>query len=78
MEKVSIDGYLSSIFGVDAFNELPQDIEYWAEQVAQSASTGISAQQAMTDARDFRDLEALVKALDNVETMSSLAEISPE
>jgi nuclear pore complex protein Nup107 len=53
-------------------------VEFWAQQLEQSSIQGVTAEEVMADARKFRELEALVKALDSLETMGSLMEISKE
>ena len=58
----------------NAFN----DINFWAQQLADDGITNVSPEQALMEARNFRELEALVKALDNLETMGSLVAMSAE
>jgi nuclear pore complex protein Nup107 len=53
-------------------------VEFWAQQLEQGSIQGVTAEEVMADARKFRELEALVKALDSLETMGSLMEISKE
>lgn len=52
-------------------------VEFWADQLEQK---GILAnpEQVMAEARTFRELEKLAKALDTLETIASIVEISPE
>jgi nuclear pore complex protein Nup107 len=38
----------------------------------------VTPQQALSDARNFRELENLVRALDSLETVASLAELTNE
>lgn len=56
-----------------------QDEDFWASQL--ETTTGdyqLSPTQLAAQARTFRDLESLVKALDTMETIASLAELSRE
>ncbi|KAK2593580.1 Nucleoporin nup84 [Conoideocrella luteorostrata] len=55
---------------------LYDDVDFWAQQLEQSGIRNIRPEQVMTDARNYRELEALVKALDSLETMASLVVIS--
>lgn len=52
-------------------------IEFWANALERK---GIDAapERVMAEARNFRELERLVKALDGLETIASLVEISAE
>ncbi|OAA39679.1 nuclear pore complex protein Nup107 [Metarhizium rileyi] len=55
-----------------------ENVNFWAQQLQQSGIEDVRAEQVMADARTYRELEALVKALDNLETMASLALISKD
>lgn len=62
----------------DAF-WLPDDEDvFWADQMEAPASARLSPRQLATQARTYRDLECLVKALDAMETIASLTELSRE
>lgn len=54
------------------------DPGFWAQQLEQNGIQDISPQQVASHARNFRDLESLVRALDSLETIGSLAELSEE
>lgn len=54
------------------------DATFWETLLEKSNITGASAERAMADARSYRDLEAIVKALDNLETIASLVVLSAE
>ncbi len=54
------------------------DAGFWETLLEKSNITGSSAERAMADARSYRDLEAIVKALDNLETIASLVVLSAE
>ena len=58
----------------DAANESPffEEPSYWAGLLEQSNLPG-SAEQVMKDARNFRELEALVSVLDSLETIGSMS-----
>ncbi|KAH7359098.1 nuclear pore protein 84/107 [Plectosphaerella cucumerina] len=51
---------------------------FWASQVEVPGQTRMTPRELATQARAFRDLECLVKALDVMETMSSLMQLSRE
>ncbi|KAF5705979.1 hypothetical protein FGLOB1_7696 [Fusarium globosum] len=59
--------------------ELYEDIpEFWARQLDRRGIRDVTPQQALSDARNFRELENLVRALDSLETVASLAELTNE
>lgn len=79
MERVPFSSILRDITDQEVtdgawFNEL----ELWEEQLENIGAQHLSAEQVMRDARNFRELEALVAALDSLETMAGLAVISQE
>lgn len=55
-----------------------EDLEYWAQQLERSGIHDVEPEKVASDARNFRDLEALVRALDSLETIGSLAVLSNE
>ncbi|KAF7545620.1 hypothetical protein G7046_g9522 [Stylonectria norvegica] len=55
-----------------------EDIEFWAQSLERNDITDVSAATVFADARNFRELECLVMALDSLETIASLAELSNE
>ncbi|KAH8735427.1 nuclear pore protein 84/107 [Ilyonectria robusta] len=55
-----------------------EDNELWTQQLERSGITGVTAEQVAADARNFRELESLVRALDSLETIASLVELSGE
>lgn len=57
---------------------LYDDVDFWAQQLEQSGIRDARPEQVMSDARDYRELEALVKVLDSLETIASLVLISAE
>ncbi|KAF5719291.1 hypothetical protein FMUND_4787 [Fusarium mundagurra] len=59
--------------------ELYEDIpEFWARQLDRRGIRDVTPQQALSDSRNFRELENLVRALDSLETVASLAELTNE
>ncbi|KAK2021487.1 hypothetical protein LX32DRAFT_249425 [Colletotrichum zoysiae] len=56
----------------------PEDLEFWAGQIEAAGAKSLSPSQIASEARAFRELECLVKALDTMETIASLAELSRE
>ncbi|GKT48393.1 nucleoporin NUP84 [Colletotrichum spaethianum] len=56
----------------------PEDAEFWASQIEVAGAKNLSPSQLALEARAFRELECLVKALDTMETIASLAELSKE
>ncbi|KAF4416176.1 nuclear pore [Fusarium acutatum] len=59
--------------------ELYEDIpEFWARQLDRRGIRDVTPQQALSDARNFHELENLVRALDSLETVASLAELTNE
>ena len=51
------------------------DVNFWAGQLADHGIVSVSPQKVMLDARNFKELEALVRVLDNLETIGSLVEL---
>lgn len=79
MERVPFDSIMRDMMGQDeAEGAWYDDVEFWTQLLERSDIEIVTAQQIMADARNFRELEALVKALDNLETIASLREISME
>jgi len=56
----------------------PPGPDFWVNQLSLVKSPESSAAQIAADARSFRDLECLVRALDHMETLASLEELSRE
>lgn len=52
-------------------------VEFWTDQLEQKGIQA-SPEKVMADARTFRELERIVKALDTLETIASIVEISAE
>ncbi|PCD22787.1 hypothetical protein FGRA07_04157 [Fusarium graminearum] len=60
---------------MDMYEDIP---EFWAKQLERRDIRDVTPQQALSDARKFRELENLVRALDSLETVASLAELTNE
>ncbi|KAF9767923.1 hypothetical protein IL306_014863, partial [Fusarium sp. DS 682] len=60
---------------MELFEDIP---EFWARQLDRRGIRDVTPQQALSDARKFRELENLVRALDSLETVASLAELKNE
>lgn len=77
MERVPFAAVLREI--TDDEEELRIDsIAFWKHHIEQSNVLLVEAEEVLVDARNYKDLEALIKALDNLETVASLVEISLE
>ncbi|KAL0939418.1 nuclear pore complex protein nup107 [Colletotrichum truncatum] len=55
-----------------------EDMEFWASQIEPADATQLLPSRLASEARTLRELECLVKALDTMETIASLAELSRE
>ncbi|KAF4338251.1 nuclear pore [Fusarium beomiforme] len=60
---------------IELYEDTPQ---FWARQLDRRDIRDVTPQQALSDARKFRELENLVRALDSLETVASLAELTNE
>lgn len=79
MGVVSFSGIVRDLgTGGDADEAWYDSVEFWAQQLERSNMHGMTPEQVLADARNFRELEALVKALDSLETMASYAEVAKE
>ncbi|PKS11845.1 hypothetical protein jhhlp_001139 [Lomentospora prolificans] len=54
------------------------DITFWAQKLSSLPAFSGSPAQVAADARNFRELEALVRALDTMETLASLEQLAKE
>ncbi|KAF5025275.1 hypothetical protein F66182_2660 [Fusarium sp. NRRL 66182] len=59
----------------DWYDDVPG---FWAKHLDQRGIRDVTPQQARSDARNFRELENLVRALDSLETVASFAELTNE
>ncbi|CEJ93341.1 hypothetical protein VHEMI08934 [[Torrubiella] hemipterigena] len=78
MQRVPFDAIVRELIEEDDSEPDIGSLQFWALHLGQSNITDVSAVEALSDARNFRELESLVKALDNLETIASLVVISPE
>ncbi|KAM0274250.1 hypothetical protein ACHAQH_008032 [Verticillium albo-atrum] len=82
--RVSLGQVLQQRINPDTQDELElafvPDIDdpFWTDQLETIGDTQNSPKQVAIQARTFRDLECLVKALDTMETIASLTELSRE
>lgn len=79
MQRVPFPELIRKLTGQDE-TEGPwlDEIEFWADQLARSEITDVSPERVTSDARNFRELESLVRALDSLETIASMADVAPE
>lgn len=78
MERVQFDAILENVSDQEVDPEALDDVKFWAQQLEQSGIHSAAPEQVMTDARNFRELECLARALDSLETMGSLMRLSAE
>ncbi|KAK7398017.1 Nucleoporin nup84 [Neonectria punicea] len=79
MKRVPFTGVLSGLVEQEELEAAWfEDPEFWAQQLERSQLSDVTAQQVTADARNFRELEALVRALDSLETIASLVELVGE
>ena len=79
MERVPFNEVVADMVEQDEIDmAMYDDVEFWTQQLGQGSNAGLRADQVMADARNYRELEALVKALDSIETMGSLVGLSEE
>ncbi|KID99408.1 nuclear pore complex protein Nup107, partial [Metarhizium majus ARSEF 297] len=77
MQKVSYSEVMRGMTDPDEGDvAMYDDINFWIQQLQLSGIENVRPEQVMADARNYRELEALVKALDSLETMASLVVIS--
>ncbi|KAL1889049.1 Nucleoporin nup84 [Ceratocystis pirilliformis] len=76
LSRVSFDRFFQSrLDKLDLDDDVicsPDDVEFWSEQLSQLPTFSVTAKQAATDARNFRDLSSLVRVLDLIETINSM------
>ncbi len=79
MRKVSFTDIMRDL-GVEEDVEYSHhdDPEFWSQLMEQSGIDETSPIQVMEDARNFRELESLVKALDSLETISAYIVLAAE
>ncbi|KAH6610881.1 hypothetical protein Trco_000901 [Trichoderma cornu-damae] len=79
LERISFDKVIQGISGQEETDEMwYEDVDFWAKLLERSEASNMSPERVMAEARNFRGLEALVKALDGLETIASLMLISTE
>ncbi|KAM0253943.1 hypothetical protein ACHAQJ_007066 [Trichoderma viride] len=79
LERISFEKILQGISGQEETDDVwYEDVDFWAKLLERSEVSNMSPERVMAEARNFRGLEALVKALDGLETIASLMVISTE
>lgn len=79
LERVSFEKIIQGISGQEETDDSwYEDVDFWAKLLERSEVSNMNPEQVLAEARNFRGLEALVKALDGLETIASLMLISTE
>ncbi|EGR50589.1 uncharacterized protein TRIREDRAFT_75758 [Trichoderma reesei QM6a] len=79
MEKISLDKIIQGISGQEETDDCwYEDVDFWAGLMERSEISNMTPEQVLAEARNFRGLEALVRALDDLETVASLMILSTE
>ncbi|KAK5987663.1 Nuclear pore protein NUP84 [Cladobotryum mycophilum] len=79
MERVSFEKAIQSATGHEESDELWfDDVETWVQLLERGGIENVRPEQVLVDARNFRELEHLIRGLDNLETVGSLMVISLE
>ncbi|KAL7927454.1 nuclear pore protein 84/107 [Trichoderma austrokoningii] len=79
VEKISFEKIIQEISGQEETDSAwYEDVDFWARLLERSEISNMKAEQVMAEARNFRALENLVKALDALETVASLMLLSAE
>lgn len=79
MRRVPFSDMLRRIMEQDEA-DVPQidDVRFWEDQLERSNILDETPEQVVSDARNYRHLEAIVAALDSLETIASLVILSAE
>ncbi|KAI5462992.1 nuclear pore protein 84/107 [Mariannaea sp. PMI_226] len=79
MKRVPFSDILSVLTG-DAESEVAwlEDTQFVAQQLERNGIANLSPEKVVSHARNFRELEALVRALDSMETVASMASLAIE
>ncbi|VUC36198.1 unnamed protein product [Clonostachys rosea] len=78
MERVSFNEIMQGTGLDDSDDEAMDRIPFWSDQLKEKNITSVAPEKVMADARNFRELESLVRALDSLETIGSLVVISAD
>lgn len=80
LERVTVAEVIKAMgLSVEDVNDyMFADVNFWAGQLADHGLDDVDPHKVMMDARNFRELEALVRVLDSLETIGSLGELSAE
>ncbi|UKZ77966.1 hypothetical protein TrVFT333_005700 [Trichoderma virens FT-333] len=78
-ERISFEKIIQGISGQEETDDIwYEDVDFWAKLLERSEVSNMTPEKVQAEARKFRGLEALVKALDGLETIASLMLISTE
>ena len=78
MKTVSFSSVISDCLDQPAEDDELFDLEFWSANIAGVEDAEVTPQDVMEKAHSFRELEALVIALDNLESISAFAEFATE
>lgn len=78
MKTISFSSVLHDCLGLNYDEDCAYDLAFWSLQLDTIEDHDTTPQQVMEHARSFRELEALVIALDNLESISAFAEFATE
>ncbi|RDA86009.1 hypothetical protein CP532_4855, partial [Ophiocordyceps camponoti-leonardi (nom. inval.)] len=71
MERVQFDAILGTLDEEDADHLMLDNVIFWARHLEQNRITSAKPEEVVTNARDYRDLENLAKALDCLDDVGS-------
>lgn len=80
MKTITFASVITDCLGLPYDDDLVHDMNpgFWAEQLSSIDDHTTDPKRVMEHAQSFRELEALVRALDNLESISAYAEFSSE
>lgn len=78
MKTISFASVATDCLGLQYDDDQSYGLDFWAIQLDNMEDHTTTPQQVTEHARSFRELEALVVALDNLESISAFAEFATE
>ncbi|KAH6895152.1 nuclear pore protein 84/107 [Thelonectria olida] len=79
MKRVPFGEIVAALTGQDEIdNYWFGDITFWAQQLENHQIPDVKPERVASDARNYRELESLVQALDSMETVASMAHLATE
>lgn len=78
MKTVSFASVVSDCLGLQYDDDHSYGVDFWTMQLDNIGDHATTPYQVAEHARNFRELEALVVALDNLESISAFAEFATE